>query len=85
MKTFKEFATKTTITESSHGMEVKLGIALAEAERLFSRIKELAAAVDPSSFKGDQTKVKALLALCSDAGEIAKNGSKMKKRLEDLK
>ncbi|AYD82739.1 hypothetical protein [Escherichia phage T2] len=84
MKTFKEFATKTTITESSHGMEVKLGMALAEAERLFSRIKELAA-VDPSSFKGDQTKVKALLALCSDAGEIAKNGSKMKKRLEDLK
>ena len=41
MKTFKEFATKTTITESSHGMEVKLGMALAEAERLFSRIKEL--------------------------------------------
>nr|CAA84461.1 Ip5 [Enterobacteria phage RB70] len=82
MKTYKEFATETIITESSHGMEVKLGMALAEAERLFSRIKELAAAV---AFKGDQTKVKALLALCSDAGEIAKNGSKMKKRLEDLK
>lgn len=80
MQTYQTF-----ITESSHGMEVKLGQALAEAERLFARIKELADSVDASSFKGDQGKVKALLALCSDAGEIAKNGTKMKKRLEDLK
>ena len=84
MKTYSEFLSESILNEATNTFATKLGAALVEAESLLARISELASKIDTRKFErtSDIVKLEALLRMCDKPGEIAKNGSLMKQRLE---
>lgn len=89
MKTYNEFLTKPltegTMAEDHRSDVTKLGTALIEAEKLHKRIDELANKLykETGKYSGpSNSKLSAILGMCSKPDEVAKNGSLLKQRLE---